>query len=142
MRVAMRALFGLDPDGDRARSVDAAVLFEQALSYYSSEYFLRIFRGPRTPWARLQASARKLDELIYSEISHRRASGERGQDILSLLLDAHDEDGNTLSDLQVRDEVMTLLFAGHDTTTSTVSFLFYELAHHPDIVARPPAEPD
>jgi cytochrome P450 len=142
MRVAMRALFGLDPDGVRARSIDAAALFEQALSYYSSEYLLRIFRGPGTPWARLQATARQLDQLIYSEISHRRASGERGEDILSLLLDAHDEDGNSLSDLQVRDEVMTLLFAGHDTTTSTVSFLFYELARHPAIAARLQAEQD
>ena len=142
MRVALRALFGLDPDGDRARSIDAAALFEQALSYYSSEYFLRIFRGPRTPWARLQATARKLDALIYSEMAARRSSGERGRDILSMLLDAHDEDGNTLSDLQVRDEVMTLLFAGHDTTTSTVSFMFYELARHPAIVARLQAEQD
>jgi cytochrome P450 len=142
MRVAMRALFGLDPDGERARSIDAAALFEQALSYYASEYLLRVFRGPFTPWARLQATARKLDRLIYSEISHRRASGERGHDILSLLLDAHDEDGNTLSDLQVRDEVMTLLFAGHDTTTSTVSFMFFELARHPHIVARLQAEQD
>src|SRR2546421_3245505 len=142
MRVAMRALFGLDPDGDRARSIDAAALFEQALSYYASEYLLRVFRGPFTPWARLQATARKLDRLIYSEISHRRASGERGHDILSLLLDAHDEDGNTLSDLQVRDEVMTLLFAGHDTTTSTVSFMFYELARHPHIAERLRAELD
>ena len=79
----------------------------------------------------MQEAARKLDTLIYSEITHRRATGERGKDILSLLLDADDEDGNTLSDVQVRDEVMTLLFAGHDTTTSTVSFMFYELARHP-----------
>jgi cytochrome P450 len=63
-------------------------------------------------------------------------------DILSLLLDGHDEDGNALSDLQIRDEVMTLLFAGHDTTTSTVSFMFYELARHPDILARLLAEQD
>lgn len=142
MRVAMRALFGLDPDGARARSIDAAALFEQALSYFSSEYFLRIFRGPFTPWARLQATARKLDGLIYSEISHRRATGQRGMDILSLLLDAHDEDGNSLSDVQVRDEVMTLLFAGHDTTTSTVSFMFYELARNPGIAARLRTEQD
>jgi cytochrome P450 len=142
MRVAMRALFGLDPDGERARAIDAAALFEQALSYYSSEYFLRVFRGPFTPWARLQATARRLDRLIYSEIAHRRATGERGDDILSLLLDAHDDDGNSLSDVQVRDEVMTLLFAGHDTTTSTVSFMFYELARHPEIVARVQAEQD
>jgi cytochrome P450 len=140
LRVAMRALFGLDPDGEQARSIDAAGLFEQALSFYSSDYFLRVLRGPWTPWARLQQAAHRLDRLIYSEISRRRADGERGADILSLLLDASDEDGNRLTDLQIRDEVMTLLFAGHDTTTSTVNFMFYELARHPQIVARLLAE--
>ncbi len=142
VRVAMRALFGVDPDGEQARSIDAAALFEDALSFYSSEYLLRVLRGPFTPWASLQRAARKLDTLIYSEISRRRATGERGLDILSLLLDGEDEDGNTLTDLQVRDEVMTLLFAGHDTTTSTVSFMFYELARHPHIVERLLAEQD
>jgi cytochrome P450 len=142
LRIAMRALFGLDPDGAAARSVDAAGLFEQALSFYSSEYALRMLRGSFTPWARMQQAARSLDRLIYSEISSRRASGERGEDILSLLLDAADEDGNKLTDLQIRDEVMTLMFAGHDTTTSTVAFMFYELARHPQIVARLLAEQD
>ena len=124
LRIAMRALFGLDPDGAVARSVDAAGLFEQALAFFTSETTLRMFRGPLTPWARMQQAARSLDELIYSEISSRRSTGERGEDILSLLLDAHDEDGSTLTDLQIRDEVMTLMFAGHDTTTSTVAFMF------------------
>jgi cytochrome P450 len=142
LRVAMRALFGLDPDGRAARSIDAAGMFEEALAFYASDYMLRILRGPRTPWARLQAAAAKLDTLIYSEIAERRASGRRGGDILSLLLDAEDEDGNRLSDVQIRDEVMTLLFAGHDTTTSTVSFMFYELARNPHIVARLLAEQD
>jgi cytochrome P450 len=142
LRVAMKALFGLDPDGPQARAIDAAGLFEEALSFFASDYFLRVLRGPFTPWARLQQAARKLDTLIYSEISRRRSSGERGSDILSLLLDAHDEDGNTLSDLQIRDEVMTLMFAGHDTTTSTVSFMFYELARQPHITARLLAEQD
>jgi cytochrome P450 len=140
VRVAMRALFGVDPDGEQARSIDAAGLFEEALSFYASEYFLRVLRGRFSPWARMQRAARRLDALIYSEIARRRATGERGGDVLSLLLDASDEDGNTLTDLQIRDEVMTLLFAGHDTTTSTVSFMFYELARHPDILARLLAE--
>jgi cytochrome P450 len=140
MRIALRALFGLDPDGEAARSVDAAGMFEQALSFFSADYALRILRGPFTPWARLQQAARRLDTLIYAEISTRRATGARGQDILSLLLDAEDEDGTSLSDLQIRDEVMTLLFAGHDTTTSTIAFMFYELARHPAIAARLRAE--
>jgi len=142
LRVAMRALFGLDPDGPQARAIDAAGLFERALSFYATEYLLRILRGRFSPWARMQRAARQLDTLIYAEISRRRATGERGRDILSLLLDAHDEDGNALSDLQVRDEVMTLMFAGHDTTTSTVSFMFYELARHPHIGERLVAEQD
>jgi cytochrome P450 len=142
LRIAMRALFGLDPDAATAHSVDPAGLFEQALSFYSTEYALRMLRGPFTPWARMQQAARSLDRLIYAEISDRRSSGRRGEDILSLLLDAQDEDGSKLTDLQIRDEVMTLMFAGHDTTTSTVAFMFYELAHHPQIVARLLAEQD
>jgi cytochrome P450 len=142
MRVAMRALFGVDPDGSRARAIDAAGLFEEALAFYSSEYLLRVLRTRRSPWGRMQQAARELDSLIYSEIAERRASGERGEDILSLLLDASDEDGNTLSELQIRDEVMTLLFAGHDTTTSTISFMFYELARSSQIAERLQAEQD
>jgi cytochrome P450 len=136
MRVAMRALFGLDPDRGRAAAIDAAALFEEALAFYSSDYFLRVFRGKRSPWGRMQVAARALDTMIYAEIAERRASGRRGSDILSLLLDAEDEDGNRLTDRHIRDEVMTLLFAGHDTTTSTVSFMLYELARNPHVARQ------
>ncbi len=132
-RIAMRALFGIDPDGSVAREIDAAALFEQALAFYASGYQYRFIRGPRTPWAQLQDASRKLDRMLYGEIDRRRAAGERGEDVLSLLLDAEDQDGQRLSDGQIRDEMMTLLFAGHDTTTSTVSFMFYELARHPHL---------
>jgi cytochrome P450 len=143
LRIAMRALFGLDPDGPAARSIDAAALFEQTLSFYSRDYTLRMLRGPFSPWDQQQKATRALTRLIYSEISRRRATGARGDDVLSLLIDATDEDGQAaLTDLQIRDEVMTLLFAGHDTTTSTIAFMFYELARHPDVVARLIAEQD
>lgn len=141
-RIAMRALFGLDPDGEKARSIDAAALFEQALAFYAAGYEYRFLRGRRTPWGRLQEASRKLNRLLYAEISERRATGRRGEDVLSLLLDAQDEDGGALSDEQVRDEVMTLLFAGHDTTTSTIGFMFYELALAPEIAERIVAEQD
>jgi cytochrome P450 len=139
MRIAMRALFGLDPDRS-ARGIDAAGLFERALSFYATDYTARFLRGPFTPWARLQQASRRLDRMIYGEITRRRATGERGEDVLSLLLDAEDENGSSLTDRQVRDEVMTLLFAGHDTTTSTVAFMFHELACHPEIAGRLVAE--
>jgi cytochrome P450 len=142
LRIAMRGLFGLDPDSETARGTDAAGLFERALSFYASEYVTRFLRGPFTPWTRLQRAAKQLDGLIYAEIARRRGTGERGEDILSLLLDAHDEDGTSLTDRQIRDQVMTLLFAGHDTTTSTVAFMFHELSHHPEIASRLVAEQD
>jgi cytochrome P450 len=126
LRIAMRALFGLDPD-DRG-DVRTAHDFEEALGFWARDYTLQVLRGPGTPWRRLQQARRRLDTLIFAEINRRRATGARGEDILSLLLDATGEDGEGLSDAHIRDEVMTLLFAGHDTTTSTVAFLFYELA--------------
>jgi cytochrome P450 len=90
-----------------------------------------MLRGPGSPY-RLMIRARAwLDAVIFAEIDRRLASGERGSDLLSLLMDATDEDGSRLSKLELRDQVITLLFAGHDTTTSTVTFLFYELARNP-----------
>jgi cytochrome P450 len=141
-RVAMRALFGIDPDGAAAREIDAAALFEQALGFYASGYQYRFLRGPRTPWAQLQEASNKLDRMLYGEIARKRATGERGEDVLSLLLDAQDESGEGMTDTQIRDEMMTLLFAGHDTTTSTVTFMFYELARHPHLLDALTAEQD
>jgi cytochrome P450 len=134
LRIAMRALFGLDPD-NRA-DVSTAHDFEEALGFWSRDYMLQVLRGPGTPFRRLMSARRRLDALIFAEIDRRRATGERGEDILSLLLDATDEDGEGLSNRHIRDEVMTLLFAGHDTTTSTVAFLFHELARDRDARAR------
>lgn len=132
LRIAMRALFGFDPDAAGAR-VDVAKNFEQGLGFWARDYLLQVMRGPGTAFGQMQAARRRLDAVIFSEIAHRRRSGERGADVLSLLIDATDEDGEALNDQQIRDEVMTLLFAGHDTTTSTVAFMFYELARHPDV---------
>jgi cytochrome P450 len=134
LRIAMRSLFGFDPDAAGART-DMAQKFEQGLGFWARDYLLQVLRGPGSPFAQMQSARRALDEVIFGEIVGRRRSGERGEDVLSLLLDAADEDGEQLSDQQIRDEVMTLLFAGHDTTTSTIGFMFYELSRHPDVVA-------
>jgi cytochrome P450 len=141
LRIAMRALFGLDPDRTRGQ-VDAAREFENALAFWSKDYILQILRGPGSPWRRMRAAARRLDGVIYAEIARRRAAGALGDDLLGLMLEtAHDEDGElVLTDRNIRDEVMTLLFAGHDTTTSTIAFLFYELSRHPDLVEAPDFE--
>jgi cytochrome P450 len=130
LRIAMRALFGFDPDRE-GRDARMAGEFEEALGYWGRDYVLQMLRGPGSPWRAMNRAKAQLDRVIFGEIARRRASGERGVDILSLLLDSSDEDGSRLSDRELRDQVMTLLFAGHDTTTSTVTFLFYELARNP-----------
>jgi cytochrome P450 len=139
LRIAMKALFGFELDLAAART-DMARAFEQALGFWAHAYWFQVIRGPGTPFARMQSARRELDRVIFDEIARRRREGARGDDLLSALLDATDEDGNRLSDRQVRDEVMTLLFAGHDTTTSTIGFMFYELARHPEVVAGLRAE--
>jgi len=139
MRVAMRALFGLHPD--RA-GVDVAATFERGLSFYEREYWLQVLRGPGSPFSRLRRVRRTLDGIILGEIARRRREGEAGEDILGLLIEAEDEDGHRFTDDQVRDQILTLLFAGHDTTTSTVAFLFYELARQPEWAERLAAERD
>jgi cytochrome P450 len=130
LRVAMRALFGFDPDG--AGRAALAHEFEIGLGFHGRDYLLQVLRGPKTPWARMLLARRRIDAVIYDEIARRRSRpDEERDDLLSLLLAARDEDGTALTERQVRDQVMTLLFAGHDTTTATVTFLLYELARHP-----------
>jgi cytochrome P450 len=139
LRIAMRALFGFDPDAAGAMT-DVAHQFEQGLGFWARDYVLQVMRGPGTPFAKMQAARQALDRVIFGEISRRRRTGERGEDVLSLLLDASDDEGHTLEDQQIRDQVMTLMFAGHDTTTSTIAFMFYELIRRPDVIAALRAE--
>jgi cytochrome P450 len=141
MRVAMRALLGLDPD-DRGRGARAAELFERALSFYGIDFHLRLLRGPGSPWRRMQRARAALDEIVYEEIRRRRSEPEPRRDILGMLMASRDEDGTGFSDREIRDQVTTLMFAGHDTSTSTLSFLMYELARNPGARERVETELD
>jgi cytochrome P450 len=142
MRIAMRALLGLDPD-EAGKGVAAAEHFERALGFYGIDFHLRLLRGPGSPWSKMVASRAILDEIVYGEIAQRRADPDpEKMDILSLLLGVRDEAGAGFSDKEVRDQVMTLMFAGHDTSTSTLTFMMHELARHPEVVARLQQEQD
>ncbi|HEU5142877.1 MAG TPA: cytochrome P450 [Solirubrobacterales bacterium] len=142
MRIAMRALLGLDPD-EAGKGAAAAEHFERALGFYGIDYPYRLLRGPGSPWRRMNRSREVLDEIVYGEIRRRRASPDSSsRDILSLLLAARGEAGEAFSDKEVRDQVMTLMFAGHDTSTSTLTFMMHELARHPDVAERLREEQD
>jgi cytochrome P450 len=136
MRIAMRALLGLDPD-EAGKGAAAAEHFERALGFYGIDYPLRLLRGPGSPWRKLVASREVLDEIVYGEITRRRAHPDPDRrDILSLLVGARGAGGEEFSDQEIRDQVMTLMFAGHDTSTSTLTFMLHELARHPEATRR------
>jgi cytochrome P450 len=92
-------------------------------------------RRPRDPAERVLAP---VDEAIYEEIRRRRAAGEAGSgnDILSLLIEARYEDGSPLSNLQLRDQLITLLIAGHESTATALAWSFERLLRHPDKLER------
>jgi len=91
---------------------------------------------------RIQKSQNKLDALIYGMITDRRHSGVDHGDLLSMLLASQDAEGGTggMTDRQIRDECLTLLLAGHETTANALSFIFYLMAHHADAQERVFAE--
>ena len=85
------------------------------------------------PWARFLRSKRIFDELLYEEIVRARSQPQSREDILSRLVESADEEGNTLTDGAIRDHLVTLLVAGHETTSSALAWAFEEIGRHPAI---------
>jgi cytochrome P450 len=82
---------------------------------------------------RVRRAVRQLDEVVYRIIRDRRAGGYENGDLLSILMAARDEDGSQLSDRQLRDEILTFLLAGHETTALSLSWTWHLLSQHPEI---------
>ncbi|HMJ32329.1 MAG TPA: cytochrome P450 [Baekduia sp.] len=144
LAIIVRVVFGIE-DGERAAALRALVpqlLPDTALSSLVLLPALRRDLGPRSPWMRFLAARDAVDALLFAEIGARRGDPElRGRtDVLSLLLAARDEDGQPLTDRELRDELMTLLLAGHETTATALAWTFELLHRHPEAHARASAE--
>ena len=140
MTVVLRALFSTDI-GDRAEPLSAALTTAlEQISYRITNPFY----PPQLPTARnrrFRAALQTLDEFVYSIIRDRRSRDTDTTDLLSMLLEARDEEtGAGMSDNQLRDEVLTLFAAGHDTTAYTLAWGWYLLAQHPAVAERLRAE--
>jgi len=96
---------------------------------------LQVDLGPLTPWRRFQRAMKRLDRMLYGLIAERRAGAPR-PDILGMMLAADVEGGGRLSDKMVRDELVTLLLAGHETTATALAWALERLAHHQTILAE------
>jgi len=141
LEVILRAVFGLDPgprlDGLRERLTR---ILEMGSTPMMMLPFLQRSFGGRGPWASFARLRAESDALIYELIEERRRDGRN--DVLSMLLGAHHEDGSPMSDLELRDELMTLLVAGHETTASELAWAFERLTRSPAVLARLTAEID
>ncbi|ELZ28063.1 cytochrome P450 [Halogeometricum pallidum JCM 14848] len=139
LKIVARALFGVDIN-DHVDDIGSALEEFMAASESLSNYVLP--QAVPTPSRRRIREARaRLDEVVYELIEERRANpGER--DVISMLIDVTDDEGERLSTEQIRDEVVTLLLAGHETTALSLTFTAYALARHPGAEAKLIAELD
>lgn len=128
MQVILRAVFGVD----RHAALERALRHLLAVASSLPVLLFPRPRGPLSPGARLTRAARAADRLLFAEIAHRRA-GPRGPDVLSLLLD-------DLSDRELRDELVTMLTAGLETTAATIAWAWSLLLEHPAAEERLRAE--
>src|SRR4029453_10966707 len=90
--------------------------------------------GRLTPWGRFVHRRREVNRAISAAIAHRRAAGTAGRDdVLSMLVGARDEDGGPMSDQELRDELFTLLMAGHETTATALGWVFWCILERPEV---------
>ena len=139
MEVIIRAVFGIS-DSDRVAELKR--LLPRLSSVNPLLLFLQRDLGPRSPWGRFLRRRDRVDAMLFEQIERRRRDpgGDGRDDILALLLAVRDEDGNPLTDRELRDELITLLLAGHETTATSIGWAFERLLRTPNALARLTAE--
>lgn len=139
LEVILRAVFGLDDDGQRERLRSAILRFLALADGPGAAAIairaLQIDLGRLTPWGRFVHYRKQVDREIFTAIAHRRAAGTAGRDdVLSMLIDARDEDGRAMNDQELRDELFTLLMAGHETTATSLGWVFWCVLERPEVL--------
>lgn len=142
--IVTSALFGTDVGGDARAVADCIDVLMERFSDPLFILFPRLDKLPLPVNKRFETVAAKLDAIVRGFIAKRRASGEpvAGDDLLAMLLNARDEDGSRMDDQTVRDEVLVLFLAGHETTALNLSWTFDLLSQNPDAEAKLHAELD
>jgi cytochrome P450 len=141
LAIAGRTLFGVDVRRDASTVARAVEIASRAIDAGQSSPFQLDYRWPLPRHVRMRRAVAMLDDVVYRLIRDGRALGTDRGDVLSMLVLARDDDdGSQLADREVRDEVMTLLLAGHETTANTLTWTWYELGRHPEALARLAAE--
>lgn len=136
LRVILRAVFGLNQTG---RAEQLRQQLNEYLEFFNiplsaTFLFMPALQQNWGPWGTLLRQQQQIDELIYAEIRDLQQHPERnGEDILSLMLAARDEAGEPMAEQELRDELMTLLFAGHETTATALAWALYWIHRLPQV---------
>ena len=133
LEIILRAVFGLE-DGERLDALRDRLTGILKFGDKPSSLLPMLQRG-RT-WREFERRRAEADALIYETIEERRSGGDDGDDVMAMLLEARHEDGSPMSPVELRDELMTLLVAGHETTASELAWAFERLARTPAVTAR------
>lgn len=131
--VILEAIFGVDDAAVRDRFRKAIIELVEAMNspIITVFEFTRKDFGGFGPWARFRRRAEALDTLIYEEIKKRRGNTAGREDIFSLMLDARYDDGEGMTEKELRDQLHLLFFAGHDTTSTSLAWAFYWVCRQP-----------
>src|SRR5712692_1435936 len=140
LQIVAQCLYGAEVSGSAERVGQAMEVVMQRFVINASLALLFFFDMPVFLARREQRVIRDLDKIIGGMIRKRRSSNEPREDLLDMLLQARDADGHPMSDTQLRDEVMTLFLAGHETTAIALSWACYLIAQNPDIETKLAAE--
>jgi cytochrome P450 len=137
LEIVLRAVFGLEQGAQLDRLRDLLTqLLEFAENPISLLPFAQRALAGRGPMGRLERLGEETDRLIFELIEQRRSEDAHGPDVLTMLLGAEHEDGSPMSPAELRDELVTALVAGHETTASQLAWGFDLLAHHPRVISR------
>jgi cytochrome P450 len=132
-----KTLFDADVSGDAHEATQAAKVLAEDFGVRLRSFRLIPFWVPTPANLRARRAIRRLDAVVHRIIAARTASGEDRGDLLSMLIAAQDaDDGTRMTARQLRDEVMTIYLAGHETTAVALSWTWYLLAEHPEVEAR------
>ncbi len=135
--VILRAVFGVRDDRRMDLFRERIPPLGETTSVLNWLPFMDRDLGGFTPAAKFRRALAAVDELIYAEIAERRVASDDDQDdVLSLLLRARHEDGSAMTDKELRDELMTLLTAGHETTATGLAWAFERLLRTPRVLER------
>jgi cytochrome P450 len=140
LEIILRAVFGIDPgprlDVLRARLAAMLAFGDRPISLFPppAESLAARVLGRVGPFASFVRHQQEADALIFELIDERRGQGRDADDVLAMLLEARHEDGSPMSEQELRDELITLLVAGHETTASSLAWAFERLPRHPEVL--------